>query len=53
VLLSNVYYIVKDIGHLSLLRVEYAAINKEFVLNMDPLVLKRGGGAIYEGLRVL
>jgi hypothetical protein len=53
VLLSDVYYIVKDINYLSLLRVEHIAINKEFVLNLDLLVLKRGGRAIYKELRVL
>jgi hypothetical protein len=52
VLLSDVYCTVKDISYLSLLRVEYTAINKEFILDLDLLVLKRGGRAICKGLRI-
>jgi hypothetical protein len=49
-LLGDISHTVKDISHLSLLRVEHATINKELVLNLDPLVLKRGGGAIRKRL---
>ena len=48
-LLSNVRRVIKDIGYLGLLRVKYTTINKEFILNLDILVLKGGGGAIYKG----
>jgi hypothetical protein len=51
VLLSNVYRIVKDISYLSLLGVEHTAINKEFVLDLDPLVLKRGEELSVRGSR--
>ena len=50
--LSNIRYIIKDIGYLSLLRIEYPVVNKELILNIDSPVLKRGRGAIYKGVRV-
>lgn len=51
-LLGDIGRTVEDISHLSLLRVEHATIDKELVLNLDPLVLKRGGGAIRKRLWV-
>ena len=51
-LLSNISYIVKDISHLSLYRVKYKSINNKLVLNLNLLVLKYGGDAIYKRIRV-
>jgi hypothetical protein len=53
VFLGNIGCPVKDIGHLSLLRVKYMTINKELVLNLDTLVLKGGRGAIRKGIGIL
>ena len=39
--LSNISYIIK-----------YIIVNKEFVFNLDALVFKGGGGAIYKRVRV-
>ena len=50
--LSNIGYIIKYIGYLCLFRVKYIVVNKEFVFNLDALVLKEGGGAIYKRVRV-
>ena len=52
-LLSNIHRVIKDIGYLGLLRVEHTTINKEFILDLDTLVYKGGGGAIRKGFRVL
>jgi hypothetical protein len=52
VFLSNVNYIIKYIGHLCLFRVKYIVVNKEFIFNLDVLVLKGGGGAIYKRVGV-
>jgi hypothetical protein len=52
VLLSNISYIVKDISHLGLCRVKYKSINNKLILNLDLLVLKGGGDAIYKRVRV-
>jgi hypothetical protein len=52
VLLSNIGYIVKDISHLGLCRVKYKFVNNKLVLNLDLLVLKGGGDAIYKRIRV-
>jgi hypothetical protein len=52
VFLGNVGYIIKYIGHLCLFRVEYIMVNKEFVFDLDILVLKGGGGAICKRIRV-
>jgi hypothetical protein len=51
-ILSNISYIIKDISHLSLYRVEYKSINNKLVLNLDLLVLKYRGDAIYKRIRV-
>ena len=50
--LGNISYIIKYIGHLYLFQVEYMVVNKEFVFNLDILVLKEGGGAIYKKVKV-
>jgi hypothetical protein len=52
VLLSNISYIVKDISHLSLYKVKYKSVNNKLVLNLDLLVLKGGGDAIYKRIGV-
>ena len=51
-LLSNIGYIVKDISHLGLYRVKYKFINNKLVLNLDLLVLKYRGDAIYKRIRL-
>jgi hypothetical protein len=53
VFLYNIGYIVKDISHLGLGRIKYKAINNKLVFNLDLLVLKYRGGAIYKRIRVL
>jgi hypothetical protein len=52
VFLGNVGYIIKYIGHLCLFRVEYIVVNKEFVFDLNALVFKEGGGAIYKRVGV-
>jgi hypothetical protein len=52
VLLSNISYVVKDISHLGLYRVEYKSVNNKLILNLDLLVLKYKGDAIYKRIRV-
>jgi hypothetical protein len=51
-LLSNISYIVKDISHLSLYRVKYKSINNKLILNLNLLVLKYKGDAIYKRIKV-
>ena len=50
--LSNVNYIVKNISYFSLLKVKYITINKKLILNLNPLILKKGGDAIYKRVKV-
>jgi hypothetical protein len=52
VLLSNISYIVKDISHFGLYRVKYKSINNKLILNLNLLVLKGRGDAIYKRVRV-
>jgi hypothetical protein len=52
VLLSNISYIVKDISHFSLYRVKYKSINNKLILNLNLLVFKYKGDAIYKRIRV-
>jgi hypothetical protein len=52
VLLSNIGYIVKDISHLGLYRVEHKSIDNKLVFNLDLLILKYRGDAIYKRIRV-
>ena len=51
-LLNNINYIVEDISHLSLYRVKYKSINNKLVFNLNHLVLKYRGDAIYKRIRV-
>jgi hypothetical protein len=53
VFLYNIGYIVKDISHLGLGRIKYKAINNKLVFNLNLLVLKYRGGAIYKRIKVL
>jgi hypothetical protein len=48
VFLYNISYIVKDISHLGLGRIKYKTINNKLVFNLDLLVLKYRGDAIYK-----
>jgi hypothetical protein len=43
---------IKYIGYLYLFQVEYIVVNKEFIFDLDALVLKGGGGAIYKRVEV-
>jgi hypothetical protein len=52
VLLSNINYIIKDISHFSLYRVEYKFINNKLILNLNLLVLKYRGDAVYKRIKV-
>jgi hypothetical protein len=52
VLLSNISRIVKDISYLGLYRVKYKFVNNKLVLNLNLLVFKYGGDAIYKRIRV-
>jgi hypothetical protein len=45
--------VVKDISHLGLGRIKYKAINNKLVFDLDLLVLKYRGGAIYKRIGVL
>jgi hypothetical protein len=51
-LLNNINYIIKDISHFSLYKVEYKSINNKLVLNLNLLVLKYRGDAIYKRIKV-
>jgi hypothetical protein len=51
-LLSNIGYIVKDISHLSLYRVKYKSVNNKLILNLNLLILKYRGNAIYKRIKV-
>jgi hypothetical protein len=53
VFLYNINYVIKDISYLSLGRIKYKAINNKLVFNLDHLVLKYKGGAIYKRIKVL
>jgi hypothetical protein len=48
VFLYNIGYIVKDISYLSLGRIKYKTINNKLVFDLDILVLKYRGDAIYK-----
>jgi hypothetical protein len=52
VLLSNISRIVKDISYLSLYRVKYKSINNKLILNLNLLVFKYRGDAIYKRIKV-
>jgi len=52
VLLSNIGYIIKDISYLGLYKVKYKSINNKLILNLNLLVLKYKGDAIYKRIKV-
>jgi hypothetical protein len=52
VLLSNINYIVKDISYLGLYKVKYKSINNKLILNLNLLILKYRGDAIYKRIKV-
>jgi hypothetical protein len=52
VLLNNINYIIKDISYLSLYKVKYKSVNNKFILNLNLLILKYKGDAIYKRIRV-
>jgi hypothetical protein len=52
VLLSNINYIVKDISYFGLYKVKYKSINNKLILNLDFLILKYRGDAIYKRIKV-
>jgi hypothetical protein len=52
VLLSNISCVVENISYLSLYKVKYKSINNKLILNLDLLVLKGGGDAIYKRVEV-
>jgi hypothetical protein len=52
VLLSNINYIVKDISYLNLYKVKYKSVNNKLILNLNLLVLKYKGDAIYKRIRI-
>ena len=51
-LLSNISYIVKDISYFSLYKIKYKIINKELILNLNLLIFKYRGDAIYKRIKV-
>ena len=51
-LLNNISYIIKDISYFSLYRVEYKSINNKLILNLNLLVLKYRGDAVYKRIKV-
>jgi hypothetical protein len=52
VLLSNISYIVKDISYFNLYKVKYKSINNKLILNLNLLILKYKGDAIYKRIKV-
>jgi hypothetical protein len=52
VLLSNISYIVKDISYFSLYKVKYKIVNKELIFNLNLLVFKYRGNAVYKRIKV-
>jgi hypothetical protein len=53
VFLSNISYIIKDVSYFKIYKVEYKPINNKLIFNLDLLVLKYKGDAIYKRIRVL
>ena len=51
-LLSNINYIVKNISYFSLYKVKYKSVNNKLILNLDLLILKYRGDAIYKRIKV-
>ena len=51
-LLSNINYIVKDVSHSKVYKVKYKSINNKLILDLNLLVLKYSGDAIYKRIKV-
>jgi hypothetical protein len=51
-LLNNIGYIIKYISYFSLYKIKYKTINKEFVLNLNLLILKYKGDIVYKRIKV-
>ena len=51
-LLNNINYIIKNISYFKTYRVKYKSINNKLVLNLNLLVLKYRGDAIYKRIKV-
>jgi hypothetical protein len=52
VLLNNINYIIKDISYFNLYKIEYKSINNKLILNLNLLVFKYKGDAIYKRIKV-
>ena len=51
-LLNNIGYIIENISYFKIYRVKYKSINNKLILNLDLLVLKYRGDAIYKRIKV-
>ena len=51
-LLSDINYIIKNISHFGLYKVEYKSINNKLILNLNLLILKYRGDVIYKRIKV-
>ena len=51
-LLSNISYIIKDINYFKIYKVEYKSIINKLVFNLNLLVFKYKGDAIYKRIKV-
>jgi hypothetical protein len=52
VFLNNINYIIKGISYYSLFKVKYITINKEFIFNLNLLILKKREDVIYKRIKV-
>jgi hypothetical protein len=52
VLLNNINYIIKNISYFSLYKVKYKFINNKLIFNLNLLVLKYKGDAVYKRVKV-
>ena len=50
--LSYINYIIKYISYFNLYKGKYITVNKELILNLNLLVLKERGGAVYKRVKV-
>jgi hypothetical protein len=48
VFLNNINYIIEYISYFNFFKLKYKGVNKEFVLYLDFLVIKKGGRTIYK-----
>ena len=51
-LLNNINYIIKDISYFSLYKIKYKFINNKLIFNLNLLVFKYKGNAIYKRIKV-